>query len=397
MTEGFFDRTLQVIQSQEVFDLHTHLFPANFQTHCLWGVDELLCYHYLIAEFLRSCPVVSPEEFYAWPMAKRADEIWQALFVERTPISEATAGVITVFNALGLNAHSGSLREARTYFADVTVSQQIDQVLHLAGVNRLCMTNDPHDADEVKNWLDGSYSDSRFVPVLRMDQILKKGDASGDRSPVAVRAYIDEWVRQMNPAYMGISLGPDFAYPSRSAAAQFISECVIPAARDHGLPFAMMIGAKRAINPRLQAAGDGSGRMDVSSVQNLAAAFPEVNFLITTLARENAHEIAILSRKFANLKPFGCWWFLNNPSIIEEITDFRLEMLGTEVIPQHSDARILEQLIYKWRHSRRIIAKSLAKRYDALSQNGYAVTQEQIGRDAATLLQSNAQKWIKAV
>ena len=27
-----------------------------------------------------------------------------------------------------------------------------------------------------------------------------------------------------------------------------------------------------------------------------------------------------IARKFANLMPFGCWWFLNNPSIIAEIT-----------------------------------------------------------------------------
>jgi hypothetical protein len=26
--------------------------------------------------------------------------------------------------------------------------------------------------------------------------------------------------------------------------------------------------------------------------------------------------------------PFGCWWFLNNPSLVEEITRERIEMLG---------------------------------------------------------------------
>jgi hypothetical protein len=43
---------------------------------------------------------------------------------------------------------------------------------------------------------------------------------------------------------------------------------------------------------------------------------------------------------------------LNNPSLVEEITRMRLEMLGMSFIPQHSDARVLEQVIYKWRSSR---------------------------------------------
>ena len=35
-------------------------------------------------------------------------------------------------------------------------------------------------------------------------------------------------------------------------------------------------------------------------------------------------------------------------------------MLGTSFIPQHSDARVLEQLIYKWRNTRRTLAPILA-------------------------------------
>ncbi|HLO97864.1 MAG TPA: hypothetical protein VK171_04645, partial [Fimbriimonas sp.] len=371
MNGSNFQRTLKAIQSQPVVDLHTHLFASNFTSHCLWGVDELLGYHYLTAEFLRARPEITPETFYSWPQIKRSDEIWSTLFVDRAPVSEATAGVATVLAALGLDPHATTLTEARTHDGDTGAAKQIDRVLALSGVSKLCMTNDPHDADETRNWLDGTFQDDRFIPVLRLDQILKKGDENGDKSPAAIRAFMEKWIGIMKPAYMAISLPPDFTYPGRSPAALFISDCVMPIAQNFGLPFAMMIGVKRAVNARLLAAGDASGRADVSSIQYLATQFPSVNFLVTTLARENAHEVAILARKFTNIKPFGCWWFLNNPSIIEEITDFRLEMLGTDMVPQHSDARILEQLLYKWRHSRHIIATSLSKRYDALERNGY--------------------------
>ncbi len=131
---------------------------------------------------------------------------------------------------------------------------------------------------------------------------------------------------------------------------------VLPTARAHALPFALMVGVRRGINPALRAAGDGLGRADVSAVGRLCAGNPGVRFLSTFLSRENQHELCVSARKFRNLMPFGCWWFLNNPSIMKEMTTERIELLGTSFIPQHSDARVLEQLVYKWKHSRRCVA-----------------------------------------
>ncbi len=72
--------------------------------------------------------------------------------------------------------------------------------------------------------------------------------------------------------------------------------------------------------------------------------FPDTKFIATVLARENQHELCVLARKFRNLHIFGCWWFLNNPSLIDEMTRMRLELLGLSFTPQHSDARVLDQL-----------------------------------------------------
>lgn len=78
-----------------VIDIHTHLFPPNFGALSLWGIDELLTYHYLVAELFRSSPI-APREFWALSKQQRADLIWKVLFVENTPLSEATRGVVTV-------------------------------------------------------------------------------------------------------------------------------------------------------------------------------------------------------------------------------------------------------------------------------------------------------------
>lgn len=40
----------------QVVDLHTHLFPPSHGRLMLWGIDELLTYHYLIAEFFQTAP-----------------------------------------------------------------------------------------------------------------------------------------------------------------------------------------------------------------------------------------------------------------------------------------------------------------------------------------------------
>jgi hypothetical protein len=80
---------------------------------------------------------------------------------------------------------------------------------------------------------------------------------------------------------------------------------------------------------------------------------------------------------------------LNNPSIISEITRERFELLGTSFIPQHSDARILDQLVYKWKHSRVLIADALFEAYESLERDGRKVTEQEITRDVAKLFSGN--------
>ena len=112
------------------------------------------------------------------------------------------------------------------------------------------------------------------------------------------------------------------------------------------------------------------------------------------LSRENQHELAVLARKFANLKLFGCWWFLNNPSIVSEMTFERLELLGLLFVPQHSDARVLDQVVYKWRHSKKTIADVLVTKYLDLHDSGWRLTASDVSRDVNMLFSGNAKTWL---
>ena len=63
----------------------------------------------------------------------------------------------------------------------------------------------------------------------------------------------------------------------------------------------------------------------------------------------------------------------------------RVEMLGTAFTAQHSDARVLDQLLYKWPHSRAVIAQVLAKEYSKLDTSGWTPTRGEIRRDIGRL------------
>lgn len=189
----------------------------------------------------------------------------------------------------------------------------------------------------------------------------------------------------MDARYLAISLPPCFDYPSESAVAKLLDAAVFPTAREHGIPAAMMVGVRRGVNPLLQDGGDGIGKWEVTALENIAREWPSVNFLVTLLSRENQHELCVAARKFPNVTPFGCWWFLNNPSIIGEITAERLELLGSGFVPQHSDARVLDQLLYKWTHSIRAIAPVFIRKYDALATAGWPLTEQDIQNDIARM------------
>ena len=276
--------------------------------------------------------------------------------------------------------------------------------MQIANVRSITMTNAVFDDNERARWEHGIPNDPRFTGVLRFDPLLlewpkaaKKMATWGyavstdfsETTIAEVKRFLNDWCAKVKAIYCAVSLPPEFRFPHGDACDTLLSKCVLPVCEERNIPFAMMIGARRAVNPALRDASDTGGLSDVQSVCALARQFPKNRFFVTMLARENQHELAVAARKFGNLMPFGCWWFLNNPSIIDEITRFRIELLGTSIIPQHSDARILDQLIYKWDHSRKIIGNVMAEKYEDLADAGWPVSEAEIRRDAKQFFSGN--------
>ena len=404
------NQVADIVETTPVFDIHTHLYDPAFGELLLWGIDELLVYHYLVAEGFRHFDLPY-DKFWALSKTQQADLIWDALFIQHSPISEACRGVLTVLHLLGLDVQKRDLPALRRHFAKWSTGDFITKAMELANVRKICMTNSPFDDAERPVWERGFVRDERFTAALRIDPLLcdwentapklhawgydVRADFSGQTFG-EVRRFLADWTRRMDAQYCMVSLTPDFAFPADTPTARLIEHAILPHGREHGQAFALMIGVKRSVNPQLRLAGDSVGLGDVGAVENLCAQFPENKFLVTMLARENQHELCVAARKFRNLHVFGCWWFLNNPSIIKEITRMRLELIGLSMTPQHSDCRVLDQLIYKWSHSRAIIGKVLAKKYGELAATGWEPTRAEIERDVRDLFGGALERFLKS-
>lgn len=335
-----------------------------------------------------------------------------------------------------------------------------DMVFRKAGVRYAIMTNIPFDGTEARYWRPKreEYS-TQFRSALRVDAFLS-GDittistaltAGGYECTAAgARLYLLDWCDTMQPEYVMASTPHDMTVDDTgtvvlSAAAQkrrmlneralnepgafavaaavagsatsccdgddndnrapsFIDEdsdlfatVLMPLCEERGLPLALKVGAHRGVNPSLRSAGDGvAAQVDVSLLGRLCARYPNVRFLATFLARTSQHEAVVLARKFRNLHIYGCWWFCNNPSIIQEITTMRLEMLGTAFTAQHSDARVIDQLLYKWAHSRAVIACVLSEQLEKVTESGRLfVTRAQIRREVSRLFGGSYEEFMQ--
>lgn len=410
LMENLTDTIRKIFNETLITDIHTHLYAPSFGNLLLWGIDELLTYHYLVAEFFRTTEM--PYSNF-WNMSKKeqANAIWQALFIERSPISEACRGVLTVLKQLGLDTAERDLNAYRDWFAQQSIADHVNRVFEVANLKAVVMTNDPFDPNERDFWLSPAEIDTRFFTSLRLDTLILRWveiytmlQAWGytvdkdltEETLSEIRRFVSDWIQKIKPVYVAVSLPPQFDFPEHSPRGIIIEQAILPVTKFFNIPLALMIGVNRNVNPELKLAGDSVGTASLRPIENLCEKYPQNKFMFTMLSRENIHSACVTARKFRNLLPFGCWWFLNNPSLIEEITSMRTELLGTTFIPQHSDARVLEQVIYKWEHTREVLIKVYTEQYSKILATGWKLTENEIKRDVANYLGGNFWKFLES-
>ena len=128
---------------------------------------------------------------------------------------------------------------------------------------------------------------------------------------------------------------------------------------------------------------------DCEILESIIKKNQKINFLLTHLSDLSQYKLIVLSRKFSNLKLFGFWWYLNQKEIIKNILHQKLNLLGFNFIAQHSDARVYEQLIYKWISFKEILSEVLFEKYISLKKVGYNLSKQQIKNDLEKKLNNN--------
>src|ERR1041384_1444160 len=161
----------EIVARTPITDIHTHLYDPAFGDLLQWGIDDLLVYHYLVAEVFRFSDMPY-EKFWAMSKTEQAQMIWEALFLRNSPISEACRGILTTLRALGLDVKKRDLPALRQWFAAWKVEDYVTRCLELAGAQTICMTNSPFDDLERPVWEKGFKRDPRFLAALRIDPLL---------------------------------------------------------------------------------------------------------------------------------------------------------------------------------------------------------------------------------
>ena len=274
----------------------------------------------------------------------------------------------------------------------------VDRILEMAGVDYYTCTNNLFDEDElayVRSVQAGTAEwDKRAIAAMRIDTLvlaykdealpflqkhfgLTKADP--ELSPAcitAIRNWLVEWCRELpNLEYLGCSFPPEFDFMDQeSDSGKILWRIVLPVARDLGLPIFLMPEPLRKVNKRHALAGDFLGLMNPLSLANFAIANHDLDFWVTPLHLSSQYPMSVLTGTAGNVYVWGLWWYNLHESIAKSVTPMRIEMTGTNFLPMNSDARVLDQLYYKWMHFRRWFVDILRDKYRPLVRTGYPVT-----------------------
>lgn len=388
------------VKAAPAYDVHTNLFDPRFGELFLCGIDDLLIHHYLISEAFRWMDTAY-QKFWGLTKARQAEVIWNQLFLSHSPVSEACRGVVTTLNQLGFEVKKRDLSAIRQHYSTMNQEEYVGKIFKLANVKKLCMANSPFDPDEREVWEKKAERDPRFVSTLRIESLLidweetaPKMRAHGyDVSPELtgqtfgeIRRFLADWTRKIAPVYCVAFLPPAFSFPDNSTKGRILEHAVLPHCRDHNQPFAIVLGGRQNVNPQLKRGGDSFGAADISAVERLCSTFPRNKFLCSALAQENQQALCVAARKFRNLHLFGSGRYLSAQSFATHGIRMKLDLIGLSFTAEHSGAFVLDQLIYKWRNAREIVAEALSEKYFELIRSGWQASNADVQRDAQDLL-----------
>ncbi len=358
----------RILIQTPITDIQTNLFDPAFTGLTRSGLDELLTVPELVGQTLRT-QRFDPVQFSQADKSVQAATVWKTLFIDQTPISDATRSVLTTLQSFGLDINERNMDVLRAKFP----REAWEQVLGTAGVGRLVMTNDPFDDKERAAWQAQPVRDVRFFSGLQLDtmvhgwkdnfQRLKpwgyQVSANLTTSHEEIMRFLDIWMDRTNPIYVSITL------PAlQGESGQMLRNVVLATCQ------------KRAIAVQCTVQPGGLGEL-----ATLCQDYPGLRFLARVESFDEEASLALLGSRFSNLLIYG-WPRPGNTAL----TLTRVQSQGLTFVPQPSGARVLEELISRWTLFKPVAVEMLAAHYSSLEEMGYSVDPDLIEKDLKDLL-----------
>jgi len=158
--------------------------------------------------------------------------------------------------------------------------------------------------------------------------------------------------------------GKDLSADQTRALATLVFDVVAQTCGQFHKPFQLMIGVVRDVYPGGVEGGRDllSKRGSLIQYADLFRRYPQVDFTVSVLSREWAHELATFAWIFPNVKPSGHWWYLNVPVHIEyELRARLMAVPKVKLIGYYSDMYKVEFGLPKFNMYRRVLAGVLAR------------------------------------
>jgi hypothetical protein len=261
------------------------------------GIDELLNYHYLIAELFVTSDI-NVKKFNSLTKKEKAEIVWNELFVKRTPISEACKGILTILKNFSITFENKNYSEVKAQLNKIEYKD--DNIFKKSNITSVVMTNNPFDLDEWSLFNNPNWDRRKYRASLRLDNLINEFDkslniaqksiSSKSNTPSDIIEYLEVCRNESNPIYVALSL--DNASFKNLLISDFWFN-VLEWLSEKKLPMSLMLGVKRRVNKDFGEAGDGIGDIELKDLSKLCSTFPNNKFLVTCLSLNDQHELTV--------------------------------------------------------------------------------------------------------
>ena len=316
-----------VVQATPAFDLWTEVCaePSGGR------IDRLLTQEDLLTQYRQTCAELQD----GLSLRSIADQVWNGLFVQRSPLSENCRVVLTTLNRVGLR--------------DSVQNQSLQ-----------------HIRDRVNQLSDGAWAEA-----LRSASNVARVGADIASSGQPLGSQVERWTfANLNTADPNQDLAPA-QYCVLDLRADLDSERI-------GALLDRAAAANLAVLCEVQ---------DATALPLLGQLAPRagVRWLLSAAEPSLYPVLSAAARQHHNVRVAGRW----QPAMhhLYETTRTHLDLFGTAFVHGYSKSRVAEHLVGRWVHLRSVLANVLCEKYRVLIYTGWNLTQQHIERDVLALLQ----------